>query len=93
MPMNATSTTASIWPAISNTFAFWQVQTPRLSLGCDFHLSYDNLQEVLVAPERFTIEDTHYLLVELSNYSIPTQINDYFTKMADVGITPGDHTS
>jgi protein-tyrosine phosphatase len=63
-------------------------QTPRLSLGCDFHLSYDNLQEVLVAPERFTIEDTHYLLVELSNYSIPTQINDYFTKMADVGITP-----
>ena len=33
-----------------------------------------------------TIEDTHYLLVELSNYSIPTQINDYFTKMADVGI-------
>jgi protein-tyrosine phosphatase len=63
-------------------------QNPRLSLGCDFHLSYDNLQEVLVAPERFTIEDTHYLLVELSNYSIPTQINDYFTKMADVGITP-----
>ena len=63
-------------------------QTPRLSLGCDFHLSYDNLQEVLVSPERFTIEDTHYLLVELSNYSIPTQINDYFTKMADAGITP-----
>jgi len=61
---------------------------PRLSLGCDFHLSYDNLQEVLVSPERFTIEDTHYLLVELSNYSIPTQIDDYFTKMADVGLIP-----
>ncbi len=26
--------------------------------------------------------------MELSNYSIPAQINDYFTKMADVGITP-----
>lgn len=63
-------------------------KTPQLTLGCDFHLSYDNLQEVLVLPERFTIEDTHYLLVELSNYSIPTQINDYFTKMADVGLTP-----
>jgi protein-tyrosine phosphatase len=61
---------------------------PRLSLGCDFHLSYDNLREVLVSPENFTIEDTHYLLVELSNYSIPTQIVEYFTKMADVGITP-----
>jgi protein-tyrosine phosphatase len=63
-------------------------QAPKLSLGCDFHLSYDNLREVLVSPELFTIEDTHYLLVELSNYSIPTQINEYFTKMADAGITP-----
>ncbi len=61
---------------------------PQLSLGCDFHLSYDNLREVLITPELFTIEDSHYLLVELSNYSIPTQINDYFTKMADAGITP-----
>src|SRR4029077_5163609 len=26
--------------------------------------------------------------VELSNYSIPTQIDDYFTKMADVGLIP-----
>jgi len=59
-----------------------------LGLGCDFHLSYDNLREVLISPERFTIEDTHYLLVELSNYSIPTQIDEYFTKMADAGLTP-----
>ena len=63
-------------------------KTPRLTLGCDFHLSYDNLQEVLVSPERFTIEDSHYLLVELSNYSIPSQISECFTRMADVGITP-----
>ena len=64
-----------------------------LTLGCDFHLSYDNLQEVLISPERYTIEDSHYLLVELSNYSIPAQINECFTRMADVGITPVDHTS
>jgi len=63
-------------------------KTPQLSLGCDFHLSYDNLQEVLIAPERFTIEGSHYLLVELSNYSIPSQIGECFTRMADVGITP-----
>jgi protein-tyrosine phosphatase len=63
-------------------------QAPRLSLGCDFHLSYDNLQEVLVTPERFTIEDTHYLLVELSNYSIAMQIDKYFAKMTGAGITP-----
>ena len=63
-------------------------KTPRLSLGCDFHLSYDNLQDVLISPERYTIEGSHYLLVELSNYSIPSQINECFTRMADVGITP-----
>jgi protein-tyrosine phosphatase len=61
---------------------------PRLSLGCDFHLSYENVQDVLITPERYTIEGTHYLLVEPSNYSIPSQINEYFTRMADVGITP-----
>lgn len=63
-------------------------RTPQLSLGCDFHLSYDNLQDVVISPERYTIEGSHYLLVELSNYSIPTQINECFTRMADVGITP-----
>lgn len=63
-------------------------KAPRLSLGCDFHLSYDNMQEVLIAPERYTIEDSHYLLVELSNYSIPSQLNECFTRMADVGIRP-----
>ncbi len=61
---------------------------PRLSLGCDFHLSYENVQDVLITPERYTIEGSHYLLVEPSNYSIPAQINEYFTRMADVGITP-----
>ena len=60
-------------------------KTPRLSLGCDFHLSYDNLQDVMISPERYTIEGSHYLLVELSNYSIPAQINECFTRMADVG--------
>ena len=62
--------------------------TPRLTLGCDFHLSYDNMQEVLISPERYTIEDSHYLLVELSNYSIPLQVNECFTRMADVESRP-----
>ena len=46
------------------------------------------MQEVLISPERFTIEGSHYLLVELSNYSIPSQIGECFTRMAEVGITP-----
>jgi protein-tyrosine phosphatase len=61
---------------------------PRLSLGCDFHLSYDNLQAVLEDPGRYTIDNTSYLLVELSNYSVPVQVTDCFLKLGDVGLTP-----
>lgn len=61
--------------------------TPQLALGCDFHLSYDNLQKVLIEPERYTIGGSRYLLVELSDYSIPTQIGDCFLKLGDVGVT------
>jgi protein-tyrosine phosphatase len=60
---------------------------PDLSLGCDFHLSYDNLQGVLANPERYTINSSRYLLVELSDFSIPTQIADCFLKLGDRGVT------
>ena len=61
---------------------------PRIGLGCDFHLSYENLQDVFVRPERYCIEDTSYLLVELSNYSIPAHVNDCFAQFSQKGITP-----
>jgi len=60
----------------------------KIGLGCDFHLSYDNLQDAMVHPARYTIEGTRYLLVEFSNYSIPRQIMDSFLKLGDAGITP-----
>ena len=61
--------------------------SPTLTLGCDFHLSYDNLQDLLANPARYTIEGSHYMLVELSNYSVPQQITECFTKLGDCGIT------
>jgi len=61
--------------------------TLKLSLGCDFHLSYDNLQDVLSNPARYAIAGTHYMLVELSNYSVPPQTTDCFTQLGDRGIT------
>ena len=60
----------------------------QLSLGCDFHLSYENLEGVLDRPHDYTIGDTNYLLVELSNFSVPIQVADCFARLGSRGITP-----
>jgi protein-tyrosine phosphatase len=62
--------------------------SPKLLLGCDFHLSYDNLQDAYANPTRYVIEGTRYLLVEFSNYAVPEQTSDSFFKLGDCGITP-----
>jgi protein-tyrosine phosphatase len=60
----------------------------QFSLGCDFHLSFENMERVLEDPATYTIGTTNYLLVELSNYSVPTQISECFTRLGDRGLTP-----
>ena len=62
--------------------------SPKLLLGCDFHLSYENLQDAFVSPSRYVIGNTHYMLVEFSNYSVPQNTTDTFSKLGDRGITP-----
>ena len=61
--------------------------SPKISLGCDFHLSYENVQDALANPSRYVIDNTRYLLVEFSNYSIPDQMTDSFRKLWDKGMT------
>ena len=61
---------------------------PKLSLGCDFHLSYENMKSALEAPERYSIGQSRYLLVEFSNFSIPPQVDEWFTQIHERGITP-----
>jgi protein-tyrosine phosphatase len=60
----------------------------KIGLGCDFHLSIDNIQDAIAHPTRYVIEGTRYLLVEFSNYSVPQQTTDSFLKLGDCGITP-----
>jgi len=61
--------------------------TPKITLGCDFHLSYENLQDAFANPSRYVIGKTHYLLVEFSNYGVPQNTADSFHKLGDRGIT------
>jgi len=58
------------------------------SLGCDFHFSYDNIQDALANPRRYTIGDSQYLLIEFSDYGIPPSVmQDVFT-IASRGMVP-----
>src|SRR4051794_37660636 len=40
-------------------------EKPKLLLGCDFHISYDNIQRLTQTPKHFTINQTSYLLIEM----------------------------
>ena len=61
---------------------------PSLSLGCDFHLSYENFLAVIESPSRFTIADTKYLLLELDDYSIPASVSGNLQKLFSRGLVP-----
>ena len=61
---------------------------PKLSLGCDFHLSLENMQAALVTPEKYRIGSGRYLLVEFSNFGIPVQIDEWLGQMVELGTRP-----
>jgi protein-tyrosine phosphatase len=60
----------------------------RLHTGCDFHLSYDNIQDALENPRKYTINGQRYLLVEFSDLLIFKNTTEIFSRLAEVGITP-----
>jgi len=61
---------------------------PQLYLGCDFHFSYENLQRLSESPHRFTIEDTPYLLVELSDFAVPPAVTTQLEDLLGRGLQP-----
>jgi protein-tyrosine phosphatase len=60
----------------------------QLTLGCDFHLSFENLERVLGQPHTYTIGETNYLLIELSNFSVPTRLEECLFRLGDRGLIP-----
>lgn len=60
----------------------------RIHTGCDFHLSYDNIQDSLQNPSKYTINHKNYVLVEFSDLLIPKTTDDVFYQMQDAGMTP-----
>ena len=58
------------------------------SLGCDFHLSDDNICDALAHPRRYAIGESQYLLAEFDDYSIsPSRLQDVFSLLSN-GMVP-----
>ena len=61
---------------------------PRLSLGCDFRLSLENVQDAIAFPGRYVIEGGRYLLAEPSHTEVPLQVDDRLRELLKAGMTP-----
>lgn len=60
----------------------------RLYSGCDFHLSYDNIQDAIANPRKYTINQHNYLLVEFSDLLIFRNTQEIFDRLQDAGMRP-----
>ncbi len=60
----------------------------RIHLGCDFHLTFDNIQALMVDPARFTINGGPYLLVEFSDLVIFSNTTEIFQQLLGAGLVP-----
>jgi protein-tyrosine phosphatase len=60
----------------------------RIHTGCDFHLSYDNIQDSLQHPSKYAINHKNYVLVEFSDLLIPKTTDDVFYQMQAAGMIP-----
>jgi protein-tyrosine phosphatase len=60
----------------------------RIHHGCDFHLHYENIQDCLQNPTRYTINHKRFLLVEFADHQVPSSTEEVFSRMLRLDITP-----
>jgi protein-tyrosine phosphatase len=60
----------------------------KLGRGCDFHMSYDNIQLAHEDPTRFSLNGGTYILVEIPDYALPRGLTETFYQMQIEGLTP-----
>lgn len=77
-------------PVIAERFAALQEKLRgglELSLGCDFHLSAENIFDAIEHAPKYSVNGKGYLLVEFANGPIAPQINDALFSLQAAGYT------
>ncbi len=59
-----------------------------LATGCDFHLSFENLQDIKHDSARYALNQKNYLLVEFADYSIPPSLDQSLHELQLAGLRP-----
>ncbi len=60
----------------------------EFTLGCDFHMSYENISAVRENPAGFCIGATKYLLVEFSDFGVSRQMLSMLEEFLNSGLMP-----
>lgn len=60
----------------------------KLGRGCDFHMSYDNIQEAKSDPAQFSINGLGYLLAEIPDYGLSPALTEVFYQLQLEGLNP-----
>jgi protein-tyrosine phosphatase len=60
----------------------------RIYPGCDFHLQFDNIEDAVAHPTKYTINHQNYLLVEFSDLSVFHTAGEILERLMDAGMIP-----
>jgi protein-tyrosine phosphatase len=65
-----------------------QAPQPRILLGCDFHLSYENIQDALISPRKYSLNGSRWQLVEFADFFNADAMATALRQLLGVGLVP-----
>ncbi len=78
---------ASAFDALQSALLMNRIEL-TITTGCDFHLSYDNIQDSIAHPRKYTIHGGDYLLVELPDHGLSPHLDEAFYELGLAGMKP-----